>query len=102
MMGNVTVCSAERTIRVLWRSVARHGWLGTLKIGIRASVFNTEPEWAKRVELRRNYTKYLFRTVQISSCRASIVNFGNNDVELGKTPIPIAKFVRKWRNPSMR
>jgi hypothetical protein len=30
-VGYVTVCSAERTERVLWCSVARHGWSGTLQ-----------------------------------------------------------------------
>ena len=27
----VTVCSTERTVRFLWRSVAWHGWLGMLQ-----------------------------------------------------------------------
>jgi hypothetical protein len=30
--GYVTICSAERTVRVLWCSVARHGWSGMLQI----------------------------------------------------------------------
>jgi len=34
--GYVTVCFAERTIRVPWRRVVQHGWLGMLQIGIRA------------------------------------------------------------------
>jgi hypothetical protein len=56
----------RENVRVLWHSVARHGWSGTLQIGIRASVFNTEPGWAKQVELRRNFTEDLFRSGQIS------------------------------------
>jgi hypothetical protein len=30
-VGYVTICSVERTIRVLWHSVARNGWSGTLQ-----------------------------------------------------------------------
>jgi hypothetical protein len=51
-VGYVTVCFAERTIRVLWHSVARHGWMRTLQIVIRASVFNIEPGWAKQVDMK--------------------------------------------------
>jgi hypothetical protein len=39
----VTVCSAERAVRVLWCCVDRHGWSRMLQIGIRGLVFNTEP-----------------------------------------------------------
>jgi hypothetical protein len=31
--GYVTVCFIERTVRVLWHSVAWHGWLGMLHLG---------------------------------------------------------------------
>jgi hypothetical protein len=31
-VGIVTVCSIERTIRVLWHSVVWHGWTGTLQL----------------------------------------------------------------------
>jgi hypothetical protein len=55
-----------------------------LQYGIRASVFNTEPGWAEQVQLKRKFTEDLFRTCQISSYRVSMVNFGSNDVELGK------------------
>jgi hypothetical protein len=41
-VGYVTVCSAKRIVRVLWRGVARHGWSGTLQHGIRALFFNVE------------------------------------------------------------
>jgi hypothetical protein len=54
-----------------------------LQIGIRASVFNTEPGWAKQVELRRNFTEDLFQSGQISSCRASSYNMV---LKLGKIP----------------
>ena len=59
-VGFVTICSTERTIRVLWRSVARHGWSGTLQIGIRASVFATEPGWVEQVDLKQNVIEDLF------------------------------------------
>jgi hypothetical protein len=57
-----------------------------LQIGIRASVFNTEPGWAEKVELKKNVTEDLFRSGQISVCRASMVKSNNNWVELGKSP----------------
>jgi hypothetical protein len=79
-------------------SVARHGWSGMLQYGIRASVFNTEPGWAEQVELKRNFTEDLFRSGQISSCRASMVKSNNNCVELGKAPISVVKFMGKLRN----
>jgi hypothetical protein len=73
-VGYVPVCSVERTKRVLWHSVARHGWSGTLQYGIKATIFNTEPGWAEQVELKRNFIEDLFRSGQISSCRASSYN----------------------------
>jgi hypothetical protein len=66
--------------------LAEPGWQGTLEYGIRALVFNTEPEWAKQVELKRNFIKDLFRSGQILSCRASMVKSKNNGAELGKSP----------------
>ena len=69
-----------------------------LQYGIIASVFNTEPGWAEQVELTRNFTEELFQSGQISSHRASMVNFGSNDAELGNAPIYVVKFMRKWRN----
>ena len=51
-VGYVTVCSAERTKRVLWHSVAQHGWSGTLQYGIKATIFNTEPQCSEQVELK--------------------------------------------------
>jgi hypothetical protein len=85
-VGHVTICSAERTTTVLWCSVAQHGWMGTLQIGIRALVFNTEPGWAKKVELKRNVTDDLFQSGQISFCRASMVKSNNNWAKFGKIP----------------
>jgi hypothetical protein len=29
-VGYVTICSVERIVRVLWNSMARHGWSRTL------------------------------------------------------------------------
>jgi hypothetical protein len=71
---------------ILWCIVAQPGWSGTLQYGIRASVFNTEPGWAEQVELKQNFTEDLFRSGQISSCRASMVESNNNGAELGKSP----------------
>ena len=82
----VIVCSAKRTVRVLWRSMARHGWSGMLQHGIIALVFNTEPGWAEKVELKRNVIEDLFRSGQISVCRTSMVKSNNNWVKLGKKP----------------
>jgi hypothetical protein len=42
---------------IAWPS---HGWSGTLQYGIRDLVFNTEPGWAEKVELKKNVTKDLF------------------------------------------
>jgi hypothetical protein len=39
--------------------VARPGRSGTLQYGIIASVFNTEPGWAKQVDLKQNFTRGL-------------------------------------------
>jgi hypothetical protein len=57
-----------------------------LHYGIRASIFNTEPGWAEKVELKRNVTEDLFRNGQISVFRASMVKSNNNWVELGENP----------------
>jgi hypothetical protein len=46
-----------------------------LQHGIRASIFNIEPGWTEKVELTRNFTEELFRSGQISVCRASMVNW---------------------------
>jgi hypothetical protein len=85
-VGYVTVCSAERTIRVLWRSVARHGWSRTSQHGIIDSVFNTEPRWAKKVELKRNVTEDLFQSGQISNYGTSMVKSNSKCAHLGKNP----------------
>jgi hypothetical protein len=71
---------------VLSCSLPRCGWSRTLQYGIRASVFNTEPRWAEQVELKRNFTENLFRSCQISSCRASMVKSNRDCAELGKGP----------------
>jgi hypothetical protein len=51
-VGYATVCSTNRTKRVLWHSVAWYGWLGTLQYGIRASIFNIEPRRVEKVGLK--------------------------------------------------
>jgi hypothetical protein len=69
-----------------------------LQYGMRASIFNIEPGWAEQVELKGNFTKNLFRSGQISVCRAFMVKFRSNDVELGKVPISLVKFIGKLNN----
>ena len=83
---------------VLSCSLPRCGWSRTLQYGIRASIFNTKPRWVEQVELKWNVTEDWFRNGKILSCRASMVNFRSNDAELGKSPIYVVKFMRKWRN----
>jgi hypothetical protein len=73
-----------------------------LQYGIRASFFNTELGWDEKVDLKRNVTEDLFQSGQISVCGASMVKSNNNWAELGKIPIVFVKFMRKWRNSSMR
>jgi hypothetical protein len=86
MLGMLQYVPLRENVRVLWHSVAWHGWSGMLQYGIRASVFNTEPGRAKQVELKRSFTKNLFRSGQISSYRASMEKSNNNWAELGKSP----------------
>jgi hypothetical protein len=57
-----------------------------LQYGIRASVFNTEPGWVEKVELKQNVTEHLFQSGQISVCRVSMVKSNNNWAEMGKSP----------------
>jgi hypothetical protein len=66
-----------------------------LQYGIRASVFNIDLGWVEQVELKRNFTEVLFRSGQISSCRASSYNMV---LKLGKSPNFVGKFMGKWRN----
>jgi hypothetical protein len=53
---------------------------------------------AEQDELKRNFIENLFQSGQISSCRMSMINFRNNDAELGKAPIFVLKFTEKSRN----
>ena len=71
---------------VLSCSMPRHGWMGMLQYGIKASIFNTEPRWAEKVELKWNFIEDLFLGGQISICRVSMVKCNNNWAELGKIP----------------
>jgi hypothetical protein len=57
-----------------------------LQFGIRVSVFNTEPGWAEKVELKQNVTEDLFRSGQILVCRTSMVKSNSNWAEMGKSP----------------
>jgi hypothetical protein len=50
----------RENVRVLWHRVAHHGWSGMSQYGIRTSVFNTEPRWAEKFELKQNVTEDLF------------------------------------------
>ena len=66
--------------------MSQPGWSGMLQYGIRAPIFNTEPGWAEKVELKQNVTEDLFRSGQISVCRMSMVKSKSNCVEFGKSP----------------
>jgi hypothetical protein len=66
-----------------------------LQYGIRASVFNTEPGWAEKVELKRNFTEDLFRSGQISSCRVSMVK-SKTMGRIGKNPQFL--LLNSWEN----
>jgi hypothetical protein len=79
----VIVCSAERMkvfSGVAWTNM---GGSGTLQHGIRALVFNIEPRWAEKVQLKQNFRVDLFRGGQISSYRASSYNMVQ---KLGNSP----------------
>jgi hypothetical protein len=54
----------EENESVLWSSMPRHGWLGMLQYGIRASVVKTDLGWAKQVELKRNFIEIDFEVAK--------------------------------------
>jgi hypothetical protein len=71
---------------------------GMSQIGIRASVFNTEPEWAEKVELKKNVTEDLIRSGQISVVERPWKKVTTTGQKWGKAPISVGEFMRKWRN----
>jgi hypothetical protein len=45
-----------------------HGWPGMLQYGIKASVFNTEPGWAEKVELKPQRIYFEVAKFQFVEC----------------------------------